>query len=80
MCLWLTQIYRYDGNVAIEAPFLAVSLPGTSVDWNYSTVPQVGYNDRAIPYARGHVLSGSSSISMLNLCSDPPALDQDLDI
>ncbi|KAJ3520029.1 hypothetical protein NM688_g9217 [Phlebia brevispora] len=55
----------FDGNLGIEVPFLGTSLSGTSVDWNYTTVPQTGYNNRTIPYARGHVLSGSSSINLL---------------
>ena len=32
-------------------------------DWNFTTVHQPGYNGRSIPYARGHVLGGSTSIS-----------------
>ena len=31
--------------------------------WNYATTPQPGFNGRSIPYARGKVLDGSSSIS-----------------
>ena len=32
-------------------------------DWNFTTVPQPGYNGRSIPFPRGHVLGGSTSIS-----------------
>ncbi|KAF5318275.1 hypothetical protein D9611_014701 [Ephemerocybe angulata] len=31
--------------------------------WNFTTTPQSGLNDRALPYDRGHVLGGSSSIN-----------------
>ena len=34
-------------------------------DWNYTTTPQVAMDDRAIHYARGKVLGGSTSISEL---------------
>jgi hypothetical protein len=42
---------------------LGVPLSKRSFDWNYTTVPQAGYYNRTIPYARGFVLGGSSSIS-----------------
>ncbi|KAH8079096.1 aryl-alcohol-oxidase from pleurotus Eryingii [Cristinia sonorae] len=54
------------GNVNLEIPFLGVALPGTNVDWNYTTTPQAGFNGRSIPYARGFVLGGSSSINLLS--------------
>ncbi|KAH8092604.1 aryl-alcohol-oxidase from pleurotus Eryingii [Cristinia sonorae] len=53
------------GNLNIEVPFLGVALPGTSVDWNFTTVPQPGLNGRTIPYTRGFVLGGSSSVNLL---------------
>jgi choline dehydrogenase-like flavoprotein len=31
--------------------------------WNYTTVPQKSLNNREIPYPRGRLLGGSSSIS-----------------
>lgn len=41
------------------------TLLGSSVDWNYSTVGQSGLAGRAIPYPRGKVLGGSSSINAM---------------
>ena len=32
-------------------------------DWNYTTTPQSGFNGRSVPYPRGRILGGSSSIS-----------------
>ncbi|KIJ42485.1 GMC oxidoreductase [Sphaerobolus stellatus SS14] len=38
-------------------------LTNSPYDWNFTTVPQVGLNGRSLPYTRGHVLGGSSSIN-----------------
>ncbi|KAF8148671.1 aryl-alcohol oxidase-like protein [Crassisporium funariophilum] len=54
-----------DGNENIVIPFLGVALPGTTVDWNYTTTPQSGLQGRSIPYTRGQVLGGSSSVNLL---------------
>ncbi|KAI0717830.1 aryl-alcohol-oxidase from pleurotus Eryingii [Cerioporus squamosus] len=55
-----------EGVLAIEVPFLASQLqPNTPYDWNYTTTPQQGLNGRAISYARGHVLGGSSSLNLM---------------
>ncbi|ESK90669.1 aryl-alcohol oxidase [Moniliophthora roreri MCA 2997] len=35
----------------------------THLDWNYTSVPQPGLNNRTLPYPRGHVLGGSSCFS-----------------
>ena len=40
-------------------------LQGSKVDWRYSTVPQRGLGGRVIPYPRGKVLGGSSTINAL---------------
>ena len=32
-------------------------------DWNFTTTEQVGLSGRVIPYTRGHVLGGSTSVS-----------------
>ncbi|KAH8079085.1 aryl-alcohol-oxidase from pleurotus Eryingii [Cristinia sonorae] len=53
------------GNTNLEIPFLGVTLPGTSVDWNFTTTAQSGLNGRSIPYTRGFVLGGSSSVNLL---------------
>ncbi|KAI0074676.1 alcohol oxidase [Panus rudis PR-1116 ss-1] len=39
------------------------SLLGTSYDWQYTTVPQPNANNRAIPWARGKLLGGSSAVN-----------------
>lgn len=45
-------------------PFFCVkAVPFTPWDWNYTTTPQVGLNDRSVVYPRGHILGGSSSVS-----------------
>ncbi|KAL4243738.1 GMC oxidoreductase family protein [Abortiporus biennis] len=53
------------GNVVMEIPFLSPTLVGTSVDWNFTTVPQTGLDDRVLFYPRGKVLGGSSSTNLL---------------
>ncbi|KAJ7049724.1 aryl-alcohol-oxidase from pleurotus Eryingii [Mycena amicta] len=54
------------GILAIEAPLLCITAtPDTAQDWNYTTTPQVGLNNRPIAYPRGHVLGGSSSVNYL---------------
>ncbi|KAF8888872.1 pyranose dehydrogenase [Infundibulicybe gibba] len=50
----------------IQVPFLCTTLaPGTAFDWNYTTTPQTALGNRALPFPRGHVLGGSSSINYL---------------
>ncbi|KAI0640466.1 aryl-alcohol-oxidase from pleurotus Eryingii [Trametes meyenii] len=54
------------GVLPIEVPLLARQLqPNTAYDWNYTTVPQSGLNGRTVPYARGRVLGGSTSINFM---------------
>ncbi|KAI0342181.1 alcohol oxidase [Trametopsis cervina] len=54
------------GNIGIEIPLFTTSLaPGTDVDWGYKTVPQPQINNRSVPYMRGKVLGGSSSINYM---------------
>jgi choline dehydrogenase-like flavoprotein len=36
-------------------------------DWNFTTIPQPSLNNREIPFARGHIVGGSSSVSKLLL-------------
>lgn len=52
---------RADADL-IEIPFFATNV-SPSFDWNYTTVPQAALDNRTIPYPRGFVLGGSSSIS-----------------
>ncbi|EIN10853.1 aryl-alcohol oxidase-like protein [Punctularia strigosozonata HHB-11173 SS5] len=39
--------------------------PGTPWDWNFTTTPQAGLNNRTIQYPRGKLLGGSSSINYM---------------
>ena len=64
---YLFPIALYDSNegvLASEIPFLAPTLtPNTLYDWNYTTSAQPGLNGRSVPYPRGRILGGSSSVS-----------------
>ncbi|KAJ6575612.1 alcohol oxidase [Mycena vulgaris] len=54
------------GVLDIIVPFLAsVATPNTAQDWNYTTTPQAGLNGRVLPYPRGFVLGGTSSINYM---------------
>ncbi|KAJ2919351.1 hypothetical protein MD484_g991, partial [Candolleomyces efflorescens] len=46
-----------------RVPGLVASLQRSPYDWNYTTVPQPGYNGRSILIPRGHILGGTSSIN-----------------
>ncbi|CCM06052.1 uncharacterized protein FIBRA_08299 [Fibroporia radiculosa] len=49
-----------------KIPFLCSTLsPDTALTWNYTTTPQIGLNNRTIPYQRGRVLGGSSTINYM---------------
>ncbi|KAI0720530.1 alcohol oxidase [Cerioporus squamosus] len=52
-------------NLNISVPGFAPMLPGSQFDWNFTTVPQAGLNDRIINYPRGFVLGGSTSINQM---------------
>ena len=54
-----------DGPAAMSVPTAWPALLGSEVDWGYTTVPQPGLGGRAIPYGRGKVLGGSSSINAM---------------
>ncbi|KAF7432616.1 hypothetical protein PC9H_004558 [Pleurotus ostreatus] len=47
----------------IEMPFLLAPAFDTTYSWNFTTVPQPGLGGRSLPFARGFVLGGSSSIN-----------------
>ncbi|THV01116.1 alcohol oxidase [Dendrothele bispora CBS 962.96] len=53
------------GIQAIEIPFLDSGPTGTSVDWNYTTVPQPGLNNRILDVPRGFALGGSSDLNSM---------------
>ncbi|KAF8199817.1 alcohol oxidase [Mycena galopus ATCC 62051] len=48
----------------IEVPFYwNRATPDTPQDWNFTTTAQTGLDGRSLPYPRGHVLGGSSSVN-----------------
>ncbi|KAJ7141401.1 alcohol oxidase [Mycena epipterygia] len=50
----------------IIVPFFAPrATPHTAQDWNYTTTAQTGLGGRPIPYPRGFVLGGSSSVNSM---------------
>ncbi|KAJ7049723.1 aryl-alcohol-oxidase from pleurotus Eryingii [Mycena amicta] len=54
------------GILDLSAPLLCIlATPFTAQDWNYTTVPQAALNNRVIPYPRGFVLGGSSSVNYM---------------
>ncbi|KAJ7586273.1 aryl-alcohol-oxidase from pleurotus Eryingii [Mycena floridula] len=49
-----------------EVPaFCGRATPNTMYDWNYTTSPQVGLNGQTLPYPRGFILGGSSSVNCM---------------
>jgi choline dehydrogenase-like flavoprotein len=52
-------------------PGLTDTLEKTTFDWNYTTLPGIGMNNRSIDYPRGRILGGSSSHSTLDYCDIP---------
>lgn len=48
-------------------------LQGGTVDWCYSTTPQPGLGNRVVPYPRGKVVGGSSTINALAYQRGHPA-------
>ncbi|TEB27971.1 FAD/NAD(P)-binding domain-containing protein [Coprinellus micaceus] len=46
-----------------RVPGYVASLQQTYYDWNYTTIPQPGLNNRTALLPRGHILGGSSSIN-----------------
>ncbi|KAF8164816.1 hypothetical protein B0H34DRAFT_793279 [Crassisporium funariophilum] len=54
-----------EGNFAIQVPFMGATIvPNTIYDWNYTTTAQPGFNGRSIPYPRGKVLGGCSTVNI----------------
>ncbi|KAI3612794.1 aryl-alcohol oxidase, partial [Moniliophthora roreri] len=48
--------------LTLQVPFFWPNAQATPFDWNYTTTAQQGLNGRTIPYSRGHVIGGSTSI------------------
>ncbi|TVY75384.1 Dehydrogenase citC [Fusarium oxysporum f. sp. cubense] len=49
----------------INIPGMKGSTLGTKYDWNFTTVPQTGANNRVWPINRGKVLGGSSALNLM---------------
>ncbi|KAJ7751446.1 aryl-alcohol oxidase precursor [Mycena metata] len=45
--------------------FPALLNPDTQYDYNYTTTPQSGFGGRSIPYPRGHLLGGCTSVNYM---------------
>jgi choline dehydrogenase len=54
-----------DGPAMMSVPPAWPALIGSEVDWGYATVPQPGLGGAVLPYPRGKVLGGSSSINAM---------------
>ncbi|NMO51648.1 choline dehydrogenase [Actinoplanes sp. TBRC 11911] len=53
------------GPPAMSVPAAWPTLIGSEVDWGYATVPQRGLDHHVLPYPRGKVYGGSSSINAM---------------
>ncbi|KAF8172917.1 GMC oxidoreductase [Mycena galopus ATCC 62051] len=58
-------------NLLARLPLGFTQLLPTAVNWKYETIPQVGLGNKKIPWDRGKILGGSSSInaSVYQRCS-----------
>ncbi|XP_006461554.1 hypothetical protein AGABI2DRAFT_205343 [Agaricus bisporus var. bisporus H97] len=54
-----------EGVLDSQVPLFALNLQNSPYDWNFTTTPQKFANGRRVPYARGHILGGSSSINLM---------------
>uniref|UniRef100_A0A8H7XUR8 pyranose dehydrogenase (acceptor) n=1 Tax=Psilocybe cubensis TaxID=181762 RepID=A0A8H7XUR8_PSICU len=50
-----------EGVLNAMIPSFSVQLQQTTFDWNYTTVPGIGLNNRTLAYPRGRILGGCSS-------------------
>ena len=65
-----------DGPAMMAVPGAWPVLIGSEVDWGYATAPQPGLGGAVLPYPRGKVLGGSSSINaMAHLRGHRSAID-----
>ncbi|KAF8512598.1 aryl-alcohol oxidase [Hysterangium stoloniferum] len=53
------------GILDVQVPWLSPLLEGSAYDWNYTTIPQPGANNRVIGYSRGFILGGCTSLNRL---------------
>ncbi|KAL0577509.1 hypothetical protein V5O48_004495 [Marasmius crinis-equi] len=56
-----------ENNLNLEVPTFCTRnlLPNSPTDWNYTTTAIPGLNNRSVPYPRGYVLGGSSSVNFM---------------
>jgi len=66
--LVITHVDRNENVTGSIVPGLQLGLANTRYDWNYTSTPQLGLNNRSLPIQRGHILGGSSSVSEYLLC------------
>ena len=50
-------------------PGLGTGLANTRYDWNYTSIPQLGLDNRSLSIQRGYILGGTSSVSEYLLCT-----------
>ncbi|EKM83240.1 hypothetical protein AGABI1DRAFT_118556 [Agaricus bisporus var. burnettii JB137-S8] len=54
-----------EGVLEAQVPFFASKLLNSPYDWNFTTIPQKFADGRVVPYGRGHILGGCSSINAM---------------
>ncbi|KAF7342543.1 GMC oxidoreductase [Mycena sanguinolenta] len=55
-----------EGVIESTIPFLVNELLAPNIyEWNYTTTPQTGLNDRSLAYLRAHMLGGCSSHNLM---------------
>ncbi|KAF4610035.1 hypothetical protein D9613_010642 [Agrocybe pediades] len=52
-----------EGVFDLMVPGFVFNIANSAFDWNFTTTPQKGLNDRIITFERGHGLGGSSSVN-----------------
>lgn len=72
------RVLLIEAGGAATLPAIAIppdwpALQGSTVDWRYVTVPQPGLGGRVVPYPRGKVVGGSSTINALAYQRGHPA-------
>ncbi|KAI0720537.1 alcohol oxidase [Cerioporus squamosus] len=55
-------------NINISVPGLSSTLTHSKFDWNFTTTPQIGLNNRTVAYPRGFVLGGSTATNQMIFC------------
>lgn len=66
-----------DDDPDIHIPYNFPNLEGRPVDWQYKTEPQKHINNRVVPWPRGKVFGGSSSINAMVYMRGHPATYDD---